>query len=61
MLFEKVKYCTVYANDKSKAHVTSYSMVYLPRFIYFLHFSQLKAVQILPQNKHKSVIEAVVI
>ena len=41
-------------------HVTSY-MVYLPNFIYFLYFSQLKAFQILPQNKHYlSVIEIVV-
>ena len=37
--------------------VTSYNMVYLPRFIYFLYFSHLKTLQILPQNKHKSVIE----
>ena len=42
-------------------HVTSYDMVYLPRFLHFLYFSQLKTLQILPQNKHRSVIEKLVI
>ena len=40
--------------------VTSYNMVYLLRFIYFIYFSDLKAFQILPQNKHKIATEAVV-
>ena len=49
-------------NDKPVLHVTSYNMVNLPRFIYFLYFSYLKALLILPQNKHnKSKIEIVVI
>ena len=42
-------------------HVTSYNKVYLARFIYFIYFSHLKVLQILPQKKHKSVIETVVI
>ena len=48
-------------SHKRVLHVTSYNILYLPRFIYFLCFSHLKAPQILPQNKYKRVIETVVI
>ena len=61
ILFERVKYCTLCANDKWQANYCT-----LPPTIWymvcFLYFSHLKALQILSQNKYKSVIiEAVIL
>ena len=39
-------------NDKPVLSVASCNVVYLPRFIHILHFTHLKALQILPPNNH---------